>query len=82
MWDWTRQDKSLLQILIVLRDAARALHHVHENGLVHGRLKPENLLIDENNQPRLTDAGLGRAVRHDRGRWSRHPCCRWKWRAT
>ena len=63
--DWARGDRSLFEILIVLRDAARAVQHAHEHGLIHGRLKPENILVDLADQARLTDVGLARAVRHD-----------------
>ena len=47
------------QRVALLRDVALALHHAHQHGLVHGALKPGNILVDRSRQPRVTDFGLG-----------------------
>jgi WD40 repeat protein len=39
---------------------ARAVHHAHQRGLLHGNLKPTNVLLDAQGQPHLTDFGLGK----------------------
>ncbi|MEM7247759.1 MAG: WD40 repeat domain-containing serine/threonine protein kinase [Acidobacteriota bacterium] len=39
-------------------ETARALHHVHEAGLIHRDVKPGNILIDRKGRGRLTDFGL------------------------
>ena len=39
---------------------AEAIHHAHERGLLHRDLKPHNVLMDPQGQPRITDFGLAR----------------------
>ncbi|HEY5437740.1 MAG TPA: serine/threonine-protein kinase, partial [Acidimicrobiales bacterium] len=48
------------------RDVSGALAYVHENGIVHGGLKPSKLLLDDEGRVRVSDialAGLGAAYR-------------------
>lgn len=48
----------------VLRQVADALTAAHEQGLVHGRLHPRNVLITPGGRVRLTDAAVASAL-HD-----------------
>lgn len=46
--------------------AARGLAHLHEVcNLLHGNVKPENIVMDRNYHPRLVDFGLGTLMSRD-----------------
>jgi len=46
---------------------AEAIHFAHQQGTLHRDLKPQNLLIDADDQPQITDFGLAKRVEHDSG---------------
>ncbi|MFZ0217578.1 MAG: YceI family protein, partial [Candidatus Dormiibacterota bacterium] len=46
--------------LRILHDIAGALHSAHEAGVVHGNLKPSNVLIDTDGSAHVVDFGLSR----------------------
>ena len=39
-----------------------AISYAHGRGVIHWDLKPANILIDQNGQPRVTDFGLARKI--------------------
>ncbi len=49
-------------VLRVLQDLAQALHELHQNGHVHGRLDPGEVLISYEGEVRLGDPGLFQLV--------------------
>ena len=54
--------RPLGQVVDVLRKVADALAFLHELELIHGDLKPANILVDLRGQPRLIDLGSARVL--------------------
>lgn len=44
-----------------------ALHFLQQNGIIHGDVKPSNLLVDKNNRIKLGDFGIARRMTGDPG---------------
>jgi len=57
-----RKTVSIKQQLETLRDVALAMEHCHRHGVIHRDLKPQNILMDAEGQPHVTDFGLAKMV--------------------
>ncbi|HEX7897517.1 MAG TPA: serine/threonine-protein kinase, partial [Planctomycetota bacterium] len=63
---WCQQKGLGLRAKIaVLRDVALAVHHAHEQGVLHRDLKPQNILVTAKNRPVVMDFGLAKAMSAD-----------------
>jgi serine/threonine protein kinase len=58
--DYRRQQEAIgtLQIIRLIKPVINALGYAHEMGLVHRDIKAGNILIDQQQAPRLTDFGI------------------------
>ena len=58
--DDTKSGLPLSQALCVAMQIARALQHVHERGIIHRDIKPDNLFITKAGQLKVLDFGIAR----------------------
>jgi len=50
------------QVLMVGLDAARGLEHIHHQGIIHGDIRPSNILFSRRGRARLADLGTSWAL--------------------
>ncbi|NCD07921.1 MAG: Stk1 family PASTA domain-containing Ser/Thr kinase [Negativicutes bacterium] len=51
-----------MSAVIIAHGIASALKHAHSRGIIHCDIKPHNILLDENNTPKVADFGIARAI--------------------
>ncbi len=63
--EWLRA-RPLPELLRILEEAARALHHAHSQGVVHRDVKPQNILVGPDGIVKVVDFGLARGIADER----------------
>ena len=46
----------------IMRDCIKGLNYLHENGIIHCDLKPQNILLDEEMNTKISDFGVSNVV--------------------
>ena len=61
--DRLQQPISVMDALEIARQIGTALAHAHQRGVIHGDVKPTNVLFDDLGRPMLTDFGIAQALK-------------------
>lgn len=56
-----------LRACAIAADVATALHVAHRRGVIHGDVKPANILLTNDGRVKITDFGMARLARQDSG---------------
>ncbi|KAA6391092.1 MAG: putative AGC family protein kinase [Streblomastix strix] len=56
----------------LIKQVTLALNQLHMNGIIHGDIKPENILLTKDFQVKLSDFGLTRKLQEGRGYTTNH----------
>ncbi|MBN2002319.1 MAG: protein kinase [Anaerolineae bacterium] len=56
----------LQEAIEIAAQVADALQYAHDRGIIHRDVKPNNILLDENGHPLLSDFGLAKPIKGDR----------------
>jgi formylglycine-generating enzyme required for sulfatase activity/predicted Ser/Thr protein kinase len=57
--------QSQRSVAMIVRKLALALETAHQAGIIHRDLKPANVILDQQNEPVITDFGLARQLSED-----------------
>jgi serine/threonine protein kinase len=69
--EWMRLRRSDIRGMVrILREVALAIHHAHENGILHRNLKPSNVLVDPAGRAYVMDFGSAKKMDPGQGQSS------------
>ncbi|KAJ7202051.1 kinase-like domain-containing protein [Mycena pura] len=69
--------ENTLDIDVLLLEISQGLHYLHSRGVVHGDLRGDNILIDDDGHARLADFGLASYANSTAHSSMRSGCFRW-----
>ncbi len=58
----SKKYKKIKDIFELFRPICLGMEHSHKNKIIHGDLKPANIVIDQNNTPKIMDFGIARLL--------------------
>lgn len=58
-------EQNIPDLVRLMVQVSRAVHHAHQRGVLHRDLKPGNILVDASGQPHIADFGLARRLMAD-----------------
>ena len=67
IYDDNRESIAFDDIIFILKKVACGLGHAHKRGVIHRDLKPDNILLSESREVKITDLGLARTLSVDKG---------------
>ncbi|MBF0264231.1 MAG: protein kinase, partial [Gammaproteobacteria bacterium] len=58
----SKQFQSLKKAIPLFQSICLGMQHSHKNEIIHGDLKPANIILDENDVPKIMDFGIARLL--------------------